>query len=708
MRKEHKVFKGSAYVLSGRSDWTKVGWARISVLRDGEEPVFTGGFEIRGDSHHILTGKKYKQTRIPGDPDVVVDKSDDSYMVVYRDSDTIRHDDPTNELKRRDVVGDTGCSSDALGFNNDFKLQARRTTPNLAYASLGRLFGRQTDTLGNTGAGVSLADNIGSTTGCPTTRKIALMGVATDCTYTGDFESESDMRSNLIDQFNLASEVYERQFDISLGIRNLTVSSEECPTSDQTDEPWNQACSANIDIVDRLNLFSAWRGTLGDDNAFWTLMSTCNTDSAVGLAWLGQVCVTTSSATGDTGETVSGTNVVIRTDKEWQVIAHEIGHTFGAVHDCESDACAQGLDDSQSCCPLTADTCSAVGGFIMNPSTSDGITSFSECTVGNICSAMDQQQIRTDCLADNLNVVTIQESQCGNGIVEEGEECDCGGVDTCGDNACCDAETCQFIGDAVCDPDNAECCTDSCQLASAGSVCRESTGACDPEETCPGDTAMCPTNLNSNDGDECGDGLTCASGVCTSRDEQCLQRLSPNSENGEVEACDDDSSCSMCCLFVGNSTQTFPRQSYIDGTPCSGGGTCSSGLCTNGNIVEEITDFWDENKNILLPVLCVIGGLIALGILWSCFSCIWRRMRMARNKRKNREKISSQMDNGEWSAYGGAWGQENSRYYAPPAAPPRSAAGTMPPSYTQSQEQFGNYPPNGWTPPRRQSTLRYA
>ena len=80
----------------------------------------------------------------------------------------------------------------------------------------------------------------------------------------------------------------------------------------------------DVDIQRRLNLFSAWRGTKPDTNSHWTLLTTCNTGSAVGLAWLGQTCVSDVSTTQDSrggNETTTGANVVAKTSTEWQVIA---------------------------------------------------------------------------------------------------------------------------------------------------------------------------------------------------------------------------------------------------------------------------------------------------------------------------------------------------------------------------------------------------
>jgi hypothetical protein len=136
----------------------------------------------------------------------------------------------------------------------------------------------------------------------------------------------------------------------------------------------------------------------------------------------------------------------------------------------------------------------------MNPATGTNIQKFSACTVGNICSAIGRNSVKTTCLTDNKDVTTITGSQCGNGIVETGEECDCGGVTGCGTNPCCDPTTCQFTSNSVCDPSNEDCCTQSCQFSSNGTICRASTGICDPQEVCSGTTATCPPDTTAPDG----------------------------------------------------------------------------------------------------------------------------------------------------------------------------------------------------------------
>jgi hypothetical protein len=452
------------------------------------------------------------QTKHALDPKL--EASDSEYMVVWRDSDVGDGFEKDNEglmhaELKRSVSGQPSCSADGLSFNTQpghpvYAAMMKREDSFWGSVSTRKLFGRQIDgQTGGNSAGVNLTTNIGSTAGCPSTRKVALVGVATDCTYTAVFNSTASARANVISILNSASVQYEDSFNITLGLLNLTVSDATCPATASSSAPWNVGCSDSVTIQDRLNLFSAWRGERQDANAYWTLLSTCATESAVGLAWLGQACVTTSQvASSSTGnETVSGANVVVRTSTEWQVLAHETGHTFGAVHDCDSTTCADGTTvASQQCCPLSADTCDAGGQFIMNPSTGPNIQKFSPCTIGNICSAIGRNSVKTSCLSANKDVTTITGSQCGNGIVEPGEDCDCGGTASCAGNSCCDPTTCKFTTNSVCDPSNEDCCTSSCQFAGNGTVCRASTGICDPEEVCNGSAATCPADTTAPDG----------------------------------------------------------------------------------------------------------------------------------------------------------------------------------------------------------------
>ena len=548
------------------------------MRRDGIDPLFEGAFTISHDHHHVQLRSSYMQTKHELDPNL--ESSLDEYMVIFRDSDIgqPRH----GELKRS--LGDkSSCLAHQLGFNTDpshpvFTSVLKRETSSWGAMPIHSLFGkRQIDgnpTGGNSGV-INLSSTIGSTNGCPSTRKVALIGVATDCSYTASFDTADAARQNVIAQINSASEVYENTFNITLGLQNLTVSDGNCPGSPPAAAPWNIGCGGNTTITDRLNIFSQWRGERNDSNAFWTLLTRCSTGAEVGLAWLGQACVT--DITQGQGETVSGANVVARTSTEWQVIAHESGHTFGAVHDCDSLTCSNGNTvNAQQCCPSSGSTCDAGGRYIMNPSTGSSISQFSPCTIGNICSAFLRNSVKSSCLADNRGVTTISGNQCGNGIVEEGEDCDCGDAASCANNQCCDPGTCRFRNNAVCDDSNEDCCR-GCQFASSGTVCRASTGVCDPEETCSGTNATCPPDQTAPTGQSCGNSLQCASGQCTSRDLQCKTLMGSYTTNNDTYACNSQD-CTLSCASpsFGPGTCYSMQQNFLDGTPCGGGGTCSN------------------------------------------------------------------------------------------------------------------------------------
>ena len=581
-RHDHKVFRGNAWVELADRSWTSVGWARIYVHRDGIDPLFEGAFSVSGDHHHIKLRSSYLQTKHALDPHL--EAGDDEYMVVFRDSDIGRESRSRTEL-RRSEGDEPSCNTPALSFNSNpqhplfvpvSNPMLKRNEGSWGTAYIQSAFQRrQIDTTGggNSG-GVNLSSTIGSTQGCPTTRKVALIGVATDCTYTATFNSTDAARKNVIAQINSASDVYEKAFNITLALANLTVNPADCPGTPAAATPWNAQCG-NTTITDRLNMFSQWRGERNDTNAYWTLLTNCRTGAEVGLAWLGQACV--SDVTSGNGETVSGANVVALTNTEWQVIAHESGHTFGAVHDCDSTTCASASTvASQQCCPLSSTTCDAQGNFIMNPSTGQGISTFSACTIGNVCSAFHRNSVKTTCLSDNKGVSTVSEGFCGNGIVEDGEECDCGGTASCGNNTCCNPTTCKFINNAVCDDSNEDCCS-NCQFASAGTVCRKSTGVCDPQETCSGTSPDCPVDATAPNGQDCGNGLECASGQCTSRNLQCKTLMGSYTSNNDTYACDSQG-CTLSCASpeFGPGTCYSMQQNFLDGTPCGGGGSCSN------------------------------------------------------------------------------------------------------------------------------------
>lgn len=125
--------------------------------------------------------------------------------------------------------------------------------------------------------------------------------------------------------------------------------------------------------------------------------------------------------------------------KDGRFMASEIG----AIHDCTSDSCPCSGSSCQ-CCPLSSSQCDAGGQYIMNPSSNVSSEDFSPCSIKTICD--DFPSLGT-CLEEpgSRTIKTLQ--MCGNGIKEDGEDCDPGGKNT----TCCDASTCKFINNAKCE-----------------------------------------------------------------------------------------------------------------------------------------------------------------------------------------------------------------------------------------------------------------
>lgn len=486
-----------------------LGWARILVHSQGDAergvaPVFEGAFAVGGVTHHVQTRANYVRNRNALDPELLDGTNPDAQLVIWRDSD---------QLVEAEEDRLPGCSHSDPWLSPTIHSPWDDSWTNTSLT-------RRDDVQGG-GSSNNFESNIGQTAGCPTTQKILYMGVAADCNYVSAYGSPQNATQQIINNWNTASSLYKSTFNVSLGIVEINVQDASCPSQAPSDAPWNVACSdTSVTLNDRLSLFSGWRGEKGNDGTgLWHLMSGCPTGSEVGVAWLGTLCQQTT--TGTTGSLVSGTAVSTNGLTEWEVVSHEIGHNFGAIHDCQS-GCDPTSSTATACCPLTSGSCNANDAFIMSPVTSSSQKVFSQCSLGNICSGMlstSSSTINATCLQDpNLSIKTIALNMCGNGIVESGEDCDPGQNRT---SSCCDASTCKFVNGAVCDPASSDCCSDSCSFAPATQICRPAVDAkCDVPEMCTGSSSSCPADVFEPNGQSCGtngaDSLACANGHCTS------------------------------------------------------------------------------------------------------------------------------------------------------------------------------------------------
>lgn len=100
---------------------------------------------------------------------------------------------------------------------------------------------------------------------------------------------------------------------------------------------------------------------------------------------MNQVCqVKSFKGAGNSRDIVSGTSVSVLIPNQFAVIAHEIGHNFGAIHDCDSRACQDCRGRDCKCC--TCGPCDCKAKFVMNPESGGlNVKEFSPCSKSDIC-----------------------------------------------------------------------------------------------------------------------------------------------------------------------------------------------------------------------------------------------------------------------------------------------------------------------------------
>lgn len=186
-------------------------------------------------------------------------------------------------------------------------------------------------------------------------------------------------------------------------------------------------------------------------------------------------------------------------------VAHDLGHRLGMNHDESDCVCAD-----KEC--------------IMSPSVSEEPkSSWSSCSIDQMNLAFHHGM---DYCLKNTPSNVFGGPVCGNGLLEDGEECDCGLPKSC-NSSCCNPHTCMFHGDATCA--TGPCCNlATCKLHSPGKSCRESSGECDLPEYCNGDDEFCPVDMFKQNGLKCNrEQSFCYQGSCRSHLDQCKMLWGP-------------------------------------------------------------------------------------------------------------------------------------------------------------------------------------
>ncbi|XP_060038216.1 disintegrin and metalloproteinase domain-containing protein 18-like isoform X1 [Erinaceus europaeus] len=264
----------------------------------------------------------------------------------------------------------------------------------------------------------------------------------------------------------------------------------------------NNQISTNGDADNLLQRFVAWKNSylILQPYDIALLLTYRKQPKYVGATFPGTICNKTYGAdvaVYSDAVTLEGFSVTIA-----QILSLKIGLKY---------------DSSKCICPGA--TC------IMNHKAMyfSGMKIFSNCSMDDY--RYFASKLADGCLWNSPNIQSRDQNQpvCGNGILEPGEECDCGSEEECTFKMCCDYSTCRLKGSVECG--SGPCCTSTCELSKAGTPCRKSVDEeCDFTEYCNGTSSSCVPDTYVLNGKLCGLGTAyCYNGQCQTTDSQCTK-----------------------------------------------------------------------------------------------------------------------------------------------------------------------------------------
>ncbi|KAM4836957.1 disintegrin and metalloproteinase domain-containing protein 20-like [Thomomys bottae] len=190
-------------------------------------------------------------------------------------------------------------------------------------------------------------------------------------------------------------------------------------------------------------------------------------------------------------------------------LTHELGHTLGMWDDEETCTCEKKI-------------------CIMNNALKPADT-FSNCSYNSFFKTIAEKK----CMYNSPNSVpdvVIRHKLCGNGVVEDEEECDCGSLKTCVTDPCC-FQNCTLKEGAMCA--SGLCCR-NCQFLPKGIVCRAQNGVCDLPEWCNGSSSRCPEDVYAEDGLSCLERGICYKKICTIRENHCRALFGEDAKSADL------------------------------------------------------------------------------------------------------------------------------------------------------------------------------
>ncbi|XP_010134328.1 PREDICTED: disintegrin and metalloproteinase domain-containing protein 2-like, partial [Buceros rhinoceros silvestris] len=315
--------------------------------------------------------------------------------------------------------------------------------------------------------------------------------------YTGSDTNAAAQK--IIQAFNLVNTMFN-PLNVTIVLSSLELWAEEnkIPTAGEVD--------------DLLRRFLQWKQSIlalrSHDTAY--LLVYRDRAAFVGATALGKACQRDAAgavAVYQRATTLESFSVLLA-----QLLGRSLGMSYDGSHHCH--------------CPGRV--------CLMSPAARrfTGAKAFSSCSIGDFETFLKRGGGTCLFSSPRLTGPSYQAAVCGNGVVEPGEQCDCGTAEACSKDKCC-TETCRFRAGAEC---SAGLCCDECRFKQQNSLCRPPADTqCDLAEFCNGSSASCPPDLYVQDGHNCERGTGyCYRGRCQSAELQCQQLYGRDSKNAPM------------------------------------------------------------------------------------------------------------------------------------------------------------------------------